>query len=115
MKHMTTIERRAFSRLCTPAGGMLVVAADQRNGMRAVMNCPDGPECVSVAELAAAKADLVSHLGNYAPAILLDPEVALPRSPTTAPSRRTRRSSWGWTPPASRSPTACATPATSPG
>ena len=79
MKHMTTIERRAFSRLCTPAGGMLVVAADQRNGMRAVMNCPDGPESVSVAELAAAKADLVSHLGNYAPAILLDPEVALPQ------------------------------------
>lgn len=76
---MSTVERRAFSRLTTPAGRMLVVAADQRNGMRAVMNCPEGPEGVSVEELAEAKADLVAHLGNHAPAILLDPEVALPK------------------------------------
>lgn len=78
MSTMSTVERRAFARLCTPAGRMLVVAADQRNGMRAVMNCPEGPEAVSVEQLAAAKSDLVAHLGNHAPAILLDPEVALP-------------------------------------
>ncbi|RIK11330.1 MAG: tagatose-bisphosphate aldolase [Acidobacteria bacterium] len=78
MTTMSTVERRAFARLTTPAGRMLVVAADQRNGMRAVMNCPDGPDGVSLEELAAAKADLVAHLGNHAPAILLDPEVALP-------------------------------------
>lgn len=78
MTTMSTVERRAFARISTPAGRMLVVAADQRNGMRAVMNCPDGPDGVSLEELAAAKADLVAHLGNHAPAILLDPEVALP-------------------------------------
>jgi len=55
---------------------MLIVAADQRNGMRAAMS--DAPEEVSTAELAAAKADLVRYLANNAPAILLDPEVALP-------------------------------------
>lgn len=78
MNSMSTTERRAFSRLSTPAGRMLVVAADQRNGMRAVMNGPEGPEAISMEELAEAKADLVTHLGNHAPAILLDPEVALP-------------------------------------
>lgn len=79
MSTMTTVERRAFTRLSTPAGRMLVVAADQRNGMRAVMNCPEGAAAISVEELAAAKSDLVAHLGNHAPAILLDPEVALPK------------------------------------
>lgn len=79
MNTLSTVERRAFSRITTPAGRMLVVAADQRNGMRAVMNHPDGQDAISVEELAEAKSDLVSHLGNHAPAILLDPEVALPK------------------------------------
>lgn len=75
---MSTLERRAFSRLATPGGRMLVVAADQRNGMRAVMHHPDGPTAITAQELVEAKTDLVSHLGNHAPAILLDPEVAVP-------------------------------------
>ncbi len=79
MNTLSTLERRAFSRLTTPAGRMLVVAADQRNGMKAVMNGAEGPEGISVEELAEAKSDLVAHLGNHAPAILLDPEVALPK------------------------------------
>lgn len=76
MNDLTTLERRALSRLSTPGGGMLIVAADQRNSMKAVMT--DDPSAVDRAGLAAAKADLVSHLGNTAPAILLDPETALP-------------------------------------
>jgi sulfofructosephosphate aldolase len=74
-----TTERRGLAAISTPAGRMLIVAADQRNGMKAAMtDAPDGPGSISTAELAAAKADLVRHLGNHAPAILLDPEVALP-------------------------------------
>lgn len=73
---LTTLERRALSRLTTPGGGMLIVAADQRNSMKAVMT--DDPSSVDRAGLAAAKADLVRHLGNAAGAILLDPETALP-------------------------------------
>src|SRR5690606_35977184 len=38
-----------------------------------------GPAGVSQEDLVAAKADLVRYLGNHAPAILLDPEVALPQ------------------------------------
>ncbi|WP_119695927.1 tagatose-bisphosphate aldolase [Microbacterium halotolerans] len=76
MNELTTLERRALSRLTTPGGGMLIVAADQRNSMKKVMT--DDPQTVDRAGLAAAKADLVSHLGNRAPAILLDPETALP-------------------------------------
>ncbi|QTE31045.1 hypothetical protein [Pengzhenrongella sicca] len=78
MNELTTLERRAMASICTAAGNMLIVAADQRNGMKAVMNCPDGPGAITKEELADAKADLVRYLGNHAPAILLDPEIALP-------------------------------------
>jgi tagatose 1,6-diphosphate aldolase len=66
--------------ISTAAGNMLIVAADQRNGMKAVMT--DGPDgAVTTEQLAEAKADLVRYLGNAASAILLDPEVALPAIP----------------------------------
>jgi sulfofructosephosphate aldolase len=80
MNELTTLERRGMAAISTPAGRMLIVAADQRNGMKAVMSdAPDGPGSVTPDQLADAKSDLVRYLGNYAPAILLDPEVALPR------------------------------------
>lgn len=76
---LTTAERRGMAAICTPASRMLIVAADQRNGMRAAMaDSPGDAATIGIDELAAAKADLVRHLGNHAPAILLDPEVALP-------------------------------------
>ncbi|WP_454294349.1 FGGY family carbohydrate kinase [Salana multivorans] len=78
MNQLTTRETRQMAMISTPDGHMLIVAADQRNGMKAVMT--DGPagQPVSAEDLAAAKKDLVTHLGNHAAAILLDPEVALP-------------------------------------
>ncbi len=79
MNQLTTLERRALSRLSTADGHLLIVAADQRNSMKAVMqDAPDGVGSISTAELADAKHDLVRHLANHGPAILLDPEVALP-------------------------------------
>jgi tagatose-1,6-bisphosphate aldolase/sugar (pentulose or hexulose) kinase len=79
MNTLTTLERRAMATISTPGGGMLIVAADQRNGMKAVMtDAPNGASSISADELADAKADLLRYLGNKAPAILLDPEVALP-------------------------------------
>lgn len=80
MNDLTTLERRAMAAISTTSGRMLIVAADQRNGMKAVMtDAPDGPGSVTVKQLADAKSDLVRYLGNHAPAILLNPEVALPR------------------------------------
>ncbi|MFP5283278.1 MAG: tagatose-bisphosphate aldolase [Actinomycetes bacterium] len=78
MNELTTLERRAMARLLTPGGRMLIVAADQRNSMKAVMtDAPDGS--VTTDQLADAKRDIVTHLANHGPAILLDPEVALPQ------------------------------------
>lgn len=80
MNPLNTLERRGMQSISTPAGRMLIVAADQRNSMKAVMrDAVDGPGSVTAADLAYAKADLVRYLANYAPAILLDPEVALPQ------------------------------------
>jgi len=76
MNPLTTRERRGMTAISTAACRMLIVAADQRNSMKAVMT--DGPGAVSDAALAAAKADLVRYLASSAPAILLDPEIALP-------------------------------------
>ena len=79
MNPLNTLERRAMAAISTPAGSMLIVAADQRNSMKAVMtDAPDGPGSIPTTELAAAKADLITFLASSAPAILLDPEVALP-------------------------------------
>ncbi|MCO4256394.1 hypothetical protein [Pseudarthrobacter cellobiosi] len=80
MNTLTTLERRGMAAISTPGGKMLIVAADQRNGMKAVMNdAPDGPGSITAEQLSDAKVDLVRYLGNAAPAILLDPEIALPR------------------------------------
>jgi len=79
MPTLTTLERRAMQAITTDDGHMLIVAADQRNGMKAaIADSPSGSEAITRDELAAVKADLVRHLANKAPAILLDPEVALP-------------------------------------
>lgn len=80
MNALTTLERRALQSISTPDGHMLIVAADQRNGMKAaIKDAPNGSDAISRDELAEVKADLVRHLANHAPAILLDPEVALPQ------------------------------------
>lgn len=80
---LTTLEQRAYTRLSTPSGRLLIVAADQRNSMKAVMPDPaDGqahPDQISAEGLADAKGDIITYLASHAPAILLDPEVALPR------------------------------------
>ncbi len=80
MNPLNTLERRSMAKISSPGGKMLIVAADQRNSMKAVMpDAPDGAGSVTKEQLGDAKADLVRYLANNAPAILLDPEVALPR------------------------------------
>ncbi len=76
---MSTAERRAFQQICTRTGKILVIAMDQRNGMRKLLS-DDEKVLASIGqkELGIVKARLVKHLGNHAPAVLLDPECALP-------------------------------------
>lgn len=79
MNALNTLERRGMQAISTATGRMLIVAADQRNGMKAAMEDADNAAAtITTAELADAKADLLRYLANHAPAILLDAEVALP-------------------------------------
>lgn len=77
---LSTAELRAYRQLCDGSGRMLVIACDQRNAMRSVLAAtPNDRAAISNAQLGEVKADLVRHLGNRAPSVLLDPECALPR------------------------------------
>lgn len=79
-QNMSTAERRAYQQLCDPSGKIFVVALDQREGMRQLAT-PDktAQKNITVNDLGEIKADIVRYLGNHAPAVLLDPECALPR------------------------------------
>ncbi len=72
----TTAEKRALAQLSTVGGRLAVVAADQRGKMRAAL-AGAGIE-PHIDTLRAIKRDLVTVLGGEAPAMLLDPEIALP-------------------------------------
>lgn len=72
----TTAERRAIDQLSTPRGILGILAADQRTSLcaaRAAAGMPADPR-----DLAAFKLELARALAPHAPAMLLDPEVALP-------------------------------------
>jgi sulfofructosephosphate aldolase len=72
----TTAERRALDQLSTDGGRLAVVAADQRTKLR---EARDGAGLASDdATLLDVKLDLVRALAPHAPAMLLDPEIALP-------------------------------------
>ena len=78
-KCMSENEYQAYQKLCTKNGKMMVIAMDQRNSMRVLLS--DDEEVVKSVdnkELGKVKARLVKYLGNHAPAVLLDPECALP-------------------------------------
>jgi sulfofructosephosphate aldolase len=73
----TTAQLRAYQRICDPASGrIMVIAMDQRNSMKKLIQ---GIDEASQNDLVNAKFDLVAHLGNEAPALLLDPTTAIPQ------------------------------------
>ena len=76
---LTTSERRAYRQVCGANGLMIVVAADQRGGMRKVLADTDAErEAIDEARLGIVKAAIVRHLANKASAVLLDPVCAVP-------------------------------------
>jgi sulfofructosephosphate aldolase len=72
----TVAERRALDQLSTPTGHLGVLAADQRTKLVAARTAAGLP--TDPASLREFKLDLVDALAPHAPAVLLDPEIALP-------------------------------------
>lgn len=76
---MTTAERRGYQQICGANGLMMVVAADQRGGMRKVLaDTPEAEAAIDEATLGVVKADIVRHLANKATCVLLDAVCAVP-------------------------------------
>lgn len=76
---MTTAERRGYQQICGANGLMMVVAADQRGGMRKVLaGTPEAQAAIDEAALGRVKAGIVRHLANKASCVLLDPVCAVP-------------------------------------
>lgn len=78
-RSMTTSERRGYQQICGANGLMMVIAADQRGGMRKVLaDAPEAQARIDEAQLGAVKADIVRYLANKASCVLLDPVCAVP-------------------------------------
>lgn len=79
MAAMTTAERRGYQQICGEGGAMLVVACDQRGGMRqALADTPEAQAAITEAMLGEVKMDVTSHLARHAGCVLLDPVCAVP-------------------------------------
>ncbi len=80
MTRMTTAEFRGYQQICGRDGAMMVIAADQRGGMRQIMAATPADEAaISEAMLGETKADLTRYLASQASCILLDPVCAVPQ------------------------------------
>ena len=79
MAAMTTAELRGYQQICGPDGAMMVIAADQRGGMRTIMGAtPAEQAAITEAMLGETKADITRYLASQASCILLDPVCAVP-------------------------------------
>lgn len=79
MVRMTTAELRGYHQICGDNGAMMVIACDQRGGMRALL--ADGPEeqaRIGNDILGATKADITRYLASQASCVLVDPVCAVP-------------------------------------
>ncbi|TKW67163.1 MAG: tagatose-bisphosphate aldolase [Paracoccus denitrificans] len=77
---MTTAERRGYQQICGDNGMMMVVACDQRGGMRKVLaDTPETQKAIDEATLGIVKAGIVKHLANKASCVLLDAVCAVPQ------------------------------------
>ncbi len=76
---MTTAEKRGYQQICGENGLMMVVACDQRGGMRKVLaDTPEAQAAIDNAALGVVKGDIVRHLANKASCVLLDAVCAVP-------------------------------------
>jgi tagatose 1,6-diphosphate aldolase len=80
MHGLTTAEFRGYQQICGENGAIMVIACDQRGGIRDILaKTPAEKAAISDAMLGDTKADVVRYLASAAPCILLDPVCAVPR------------------------------------
>jgi tagatose 1,6-diphosphate aldolase len=76
---LTTGELRGYQQICGKNGAIMVIACDQRGGIRQILaKTPEEQAKISDATLGVTKADVVRYLASEAPCILLDPVCAVP-------------------------------------
>ncbi len=79
MTAMTTAERRAYHQICDASGAMMVIACDQRGGMRSVLAAtPEEQAKISNDVLGDTKGDITRYLASKAGCVLVDPICAVP-------------------------------------
>lgn len=79
MPAMTTAERRGYTQICGDDGAMMVIACDQRGGMRSVLaKTAEDQAKISNADLGLTKMDITRHLARHAGCVLVDPLCAVP-------------------------------------
>ena len=80
MASMTTAERRGYSQICGDDGAMMVIACDQRGGMRTLLaKTPEEQAKIGNAVLGLTKMDITAYLARHAGCVLVDPICAVPR------------------------------------
>ncbi|MFP1928779.1 tagatose-bisphosphate aldolase [Lonsdalea quercina] len=79
MNKMTTAERRGYQMICDNTGAMMVVACDQRGGMRTLLaDTPEEQAKISNETLGKTKYDITQYLASEAGCVLVDPLCAVP-------------------------------------
>jgi tagatose-1,6-bisphosphate aldolase len=79
MTAMTTAERRAYHQICDASGCMMVIACDQRGGMRTLLaTTPEEQAKIDNGILGDTKADITRYLASGAACVLVDPICAVP-------------------------------------
>jgi tagatose-1,6-bisphosphate aldolase len=80
MKQMSTAELRGYQQICGRNGAIMVIACDQRGGIRKLLaDTPEEQKKITDATLGDTKSDVARYLAAEAPCVLLDPICAVPR------------------------------------
>lgn len=79
MTAMTTAELRGYHQICGSDGAMMVIACDQRGGMRTLLSSdPEAQARIGNDILGQTKADITRYLASKASCVLVDPICAVP-------------------------------------
>jgi len=80
MAPMTTAERRGYQQICGEDGAMMVIACDQRGGMRQLRApTPEAQAKIGDDVLGETKIDIAQYLARHASCVLIDPVCAVPK------------------------------------